>query len=53
MANIKQKVNRGIDQAAEKGKDMAGKAIDRGKDMTRNVGQKMKDAGQKMKEQGR
>ncbi len=53
MADIKQKVNRGIDQTAEKGKDIAGKAIDRGKDMARNMGQKMKDAGQKMKERGR
>jgi hypothetical protein len=52
MADAKQKAQDAIDNAAEKAKDVTGKAVDKTKEAARNVGQKIEDAGNKLKKQG-
>jgi len=49
MADTKGKVKQQIDNAAEKAKDMAGKGIDRTKEAGQTAGEKLKDAGKKLK----
>jgi hypothetical protein len=53
MADAKEKIKSGIDTAADKAKAAADKSIDKGKDAACNIGERVKNAGEKIKEQGR
>jgi hypothetical protein len=52
MADNKDKIKEGIDDAADKAKDATEKAADKAGDVAHDVGQKVKDAGQKIKDAG-
>jgi predicted PurR-regulated permease PerM len=53
MADTREKIKGAIDKAADKAKDLTDKATDKAKDAASAVGQKMKDMGQKVKDQGK
>jgi hypothetical protein len=53
MANAKGRIKGKIDNAASKTKRMTEKAFDKSKEATRSVGQKVKNAGQTIKNQGK
>jgi len=52
MADLKNKVTSGIDKAADKAKNAAKKTVDKGKEAATAAGNKVKEAGQKMKDAG-
>jgi hypothetical protein len=53
MADAKKNMKDKIDAAADKAKDLTGMAVDKGKEGARSVGEKVKAAGQKIKDQGK
>jgi hypothetical protein len=53
MADAKDKMKAAIDNAAEKAKELGGKAVDKTKDAAVAAGEKMKEAGQKVKDAGK
>jgi hypothetical protein len=53
MADMKDKFEKGVNKAASAAKDFGGKAIDKTKEGARAAGDKMKEAGQKVKDAGK
>lgn len=53
MSDIKDKVKRGIDKAANKTKGAADRVIDKTKDATRSAGVALTKAGAKLKDAGK
>jgi len=51
MSDAKERVKDGVDKAASKTKEVAGKAVDKSKGFVKDAGNKIKQAGQKVKEQ--
>jgi hypothetical protein len=53
MADMKDRFQKGVNKAASAAKNFGDKAIDKTKDGARAVGDKMKEAGQKVKDAGK
>jgi hypothetical protein len=53
VSDLKKNVKNGIDTAAEKTKNVAGKAVDKTKDATKSVGDSVKKTGEKVKDAGK
>ena len=52
MSSEKDKIKTGIDDAAEKAKEVSGKAVDKTKAAAKAVGKTVEDAGKKLKGAG-
>ena len=53
MSDVKSNVKQGIDNAATKAKEVAGKVVDKSKEAATAVGKKVEQVGQKIKNAGK
>lgn len=53
MSDIKKKTRAGIDSAASKAKDVAGKLVDKSKSAARSTGEAITRTGEKLKNAGK
>jgi hypothetical protein len=53
MSDAKSNLKTGVDNAADKAKELGGKAIDKTKDAAAAVGNKAKEVGEKIKDGGK
>jgi hypothetical protein len=53
MSDVKSNIKQGIDNAAAKAKEVAGKVVDKSKEAAAAVGKKVEETGKKIKDTGK